>query len=246
MKYYKIIKDDSFIGVIHSGQFVVEGIKKIKLFNGDEQNGQYVIFQGALYRDYWMAPIENPHFNFTFANITEVSQEDYEAYLEAIANNQPIIIDDDDQDEELPPQPQDQEDQDAMRDFIRQSKITQLSNACRQTIENGFDLSVHGIQRHFSLTTQDQLNLMDLSTLAQTQSLIPYHADGEECQFYTSQEINEIVAAATEFKIYHTTYYNALKIYVNALETIEEISAVEYGMEIPEEFKTNMLKIIES
>ena len=81
--------------------------------------------------------------------------------------------------------------------------------------------------------------------MAQIQSLIPYHADGEECTFYTSEEINEIVETATAFKIYHTTYYNALKHYINALETIEEISAIEYGTPIPEEYKSDVLKALE-
>lgn len=245
MKYYKIIINNEFIGAIKSSDFLAANPVTGWLLTSNENLGQFVEFRGILYRDYWMAPIvfTKP---YTQAEISEITEEAYNAYLEAIANDEPVIIDDDDPGEAIPPAPIAEDDPDIMLDYIRQSKIAQLSNACRQTIEDGFDLNVHGIQRHFSLSTQDQLNLMNLSTLAQTQSFIPYHADGEECQFYTSQEINEIVAAATEFKIYHTTYYNALKIYVNALQTIEEISAVEYGMEIPEEFKTNILKIIES
>ena len=81
--------------------------------------------------------------------------------------------------------------------------------------------------------------------MAQTQTLIPYHADGEECVFYTNEEINEIVETATAFKIYHTTYYNALKTYINALETIEEIAAITYGVQIPDEYKSDVLKVLE-
>ena len=82
--------------------------------------------------------------------------------------------------------------------------------------------------------------------MAQTQELIPYHADGEMCIFYTNEEINRIIAAATSFKIYHTTYYNALKAYINALDTIEEISKIEYGTPIPEQYKSDVLKTLES
>ena len=117
---------------------------------------------------------------------------------------------------------------------------------CRNTIEAGFDLELRGETKHFSLATQDQLNLMSLNVMAQTQSLIPYHADGEECDFYTAEEINEIIDTANAFKIYHTTYYNALKGYINSLETIEDIAAVTYGMEIPEEYQTNVLKALEA
>jgi hypothetical protein len=87
---------------------------------------------------------------------------------------------------------------------------------------------------------------MSLGVMAQTETLIPYHADGEECDFYTVEEINEIIDTANAFKIYHTTYYNALKGYINSLETIEDIAAVTYGMEIPEEYQTNVLKALEA
>ena len=71
---------------------------------------------------------------------------------------------------------------------------------------------------------------------------IPYHADGEVCRFYSNAEMQAIVARATAFKIYHTTYYNALKNYINSLETIEEIAAVTYGMPLPEEYQSDVLK----
>ena len=35
-----------------------------------------------------------------------------------------------------------------------------MSAICRETIENGFDLELRGEEHHFSLDTQDQLNLM--------------------------------------------------------------------------------------
>jgi hypothetical protein len=77
-----------------------------------------------------------------------------------------------------------------MLEFIRSSKLNEMSHTCRTTIESGIDLEIRGEIKHFSLTTQDQLNLMSAQTMAQTQILIPYHADGEETDFYTNEEIN--------------------------------------------------------
>lgn len=119
-----------------------------------------------------------------------------------------------------------------------------MSRACRATIEGGFSLELRNEIKHFSLDTQDQLNLMNLSILAQTQSLIPYHADDEECVFYTNEEINEIVETANAWRIYHTTYYNSLKKYINALEDVEAIGAIEYGIDIPEEYQTEVLRAL--
>ena len=55
-------------------------------------------------------------------------------------------------------------------EYVREAKLKQMSTACKHTIENGFDLIIRGETHHFSLTTQDQLNLMNLSTHSKSQS----------------------------------------------------------------------------
>jgi len=55
---------------------------------------------------------------------------------------------------------------DMIVEFMRASKRREMNNACHATIEAGFDLTLRNETRHFSLTTQDQLNLMSLSTMA--------------------------------------------------------------------------------
>ena len=181
------------------------------------------------------------------AEITSISEEEYNILKEALEENEEIIIEPDDGNDEpeIPVIPDQPEDPDITLEFVRNSKLSEMSRACRETIESGIEIMIRGETKHFSLTTQDQLNLMSLSVMAQTQSLIPYHADGEETDFYTSEEINQIVEAANALKIRHTTYYNALKTYINALETIEEISAITYGVEIPDEYKSDVLKVLE-
>ena len=191
-----------------------------------------------------MVAIENPLFPFEFATITEITEEEYAVIMEAIHNNETIDIDDDEEEEPIVPPIEPTIDETV--EFVRESKIREMSATCRQIIEAGIDLELRGEIHHFSLDTQDQLNLISLSAMAQTQTLIPYHADGEECIFYTNEEIGEIVEAATAYKIYHTTYYNALKHYINALETIADIAAIEYGTEIPEEYKSDVLKALEA
>ena len=241
MKYYKIIVGTTFIGVVYSGQFVTANGKG-RLVVSDETHGQFVNYKDLLYRDYWMVPTTTNH-PFTFAEIIEITEEEYDALKEAMEKDEEIVIDDDEDEEEEPILPEEETDitVEAMREF----KLYQMSKTCRQTIEAGFDLELRGEVHHFSLTTQDQLNLISLSAMAQTQSLIPYHADGEACIFYTNEEINQIVETATAFKIYHTTYYNALKGYINALDTIEAINAITYGTPIPEEYKSDVLKALE-
>ena len=242
MKYYKIIVGSTFIGVVYSGQFVTANGKG-RLVVSDEIHGQFVNYKDLLYRDYWMVPITTNH-PFTLAEITEITSLEYDSLKEAIANNEEIDIGDDDDDEEPIPEVIDDEPNITL-EYVREAKLKEMSTACKHTIEDGFDLIIRGETRHFSLTTQDQLNLMNLSTLVQSQELIPYHADNEEFEFYTAEEINQLIAAATQFKNYHTVYYNSLKKYINALDMIEDIAAVTYGMTIPDEYKTDVLRVLE-
>lgn len=245
MKFYKITNDNSFIGVVYSGQFVAQTTKKKKLLYANETSGQFVTYNNVLYRDYWMAPIADCIYPFVMANVIEITEEEYNTLLEAINNHEEVIIDDDDDDYVEPiPTPVDPI-PDITTEYVREGKINEMSATCRKTIENGFDLEIRGETQHFSLTTQDQLNLMNLNLMAQTQELIPYHADGETCIFYTPEEINAIIAAATSFKNYQLAYYNALKAYINSLETIEDISAITYGTPIPEEYKSDVLMVLE-
>ena len=239
MKYYKI-KVNNTLDVITSNNFFIDN--GTQLLASNEVLGQYVEYNGALYRDYWMAPTLNDKYQFRMIDIQQITQEEYFAFKQAQHSNEAInsFIE-----EEVVKEPMvEPAAPDEFIEYIRSGKLNEMSNACAHAIEEGFDLEIRGETKHFSLTIQDQLNLISLDRMAQNQSLIPYHADGEDVIFYTPEEINDIIDSANALKIYHTTYYNALKNYINALNTIEEISAIEYGIEIPEQYQTEVFKVI--
>ena len=233
MKYYKIIQNSTFIGIITSNNFIQYQEANHMFIGANAETGQLVNCNDKLYRSWWMKPFSNNDILFEEADILEISYEEYLNFYNAIEKQEEIVIDDEDI-----PNPE------YGIDFIRSSKLNEMSYACRTAIEAGFDLEIRGETHHFSLTTQDQLNLMSLNIMAQTQDLIPYHADGEPCTYYSAEEIKQIVNAANEHKSYHTTYHNALKQYINALETIEEISAITYGVEIPDEYQSDVLRVL--
>lgn len=245
MKYYKMIKVQEFLGVITSENFrKYNPVSGLILFS-NENEGEYVRYENRFYRDYWMQPIEYDIFEFENVSIIEITEEEYnELHVIMLEHNeipvQYIIT-------ELPPLVSKIPDieEGVTVEYIKDLKINNMSAQCRQIIENGFDIILSDNEsHHFSLDTQDQLNLITLSALADIQELIPYHADGELCKFYTAEEIKQIVSGATQFKMYHTTYYNALKNYINSLNTTKEIAAVTYGMELPEAFQSDVLKAI--
>lgn len=243
MKYYKIMNGLTFVGAINSNDFIAKNPVNGWLLTSNENLGQFVDYNGQLYRDYWMQPVYDDE-QFILVTIKEISHDEYNSLIEAIENHE--TIPDEEEEEEEPVKPAEEPTEpDEILEYVRNGKINEMSLACRRTIESGFDLVLRGETRHFSLTTQDQLNLMSLSAMTQTQSLIPYHADGEESEFYTAEEINQIISAAASFKNYQLSYYNSLKTYINTLDTIEAIAAITYGTPIPDEYKSDVLKVLE-
>ena len=240
MKYFKLVDNNTIIGIAASNNFVRYSPLVDCYLSSDELRGEYVNYKGKFYRSGWMQPytIESPYQEVA---ILEITEEQYNIFKQAFETQDTI---ENAEEIDVIPDPDEQVnpiDRDSI-EFVRQSKINEMSYACRKAIESGIDLQIQGENRHFSLTTQDQLNLM---TLSATGEGAPYHADGQECTFYSAEEIQQLMAAMNKHKTYHTTYYNSLKNYINSLQTIEEIAAITYGIEIPDEYKSEVLKVIE-
>lgn len=121
--------------------------------------------------------------------------------------------------------------------------MAEISRACNQAIVSGVDIILSdGETHHFSLTEQDQSNLIALSlSVARGETAITYHADDELCVFYSAEDITTIVNNATAYITYHTTYHNSLKAYVKSLRSVNTISNVEYGMEVSEKYRSEVL-----
>lgn len=132
----------------------------------------------------------------------------------------------------------------AKKTYRKSSTISKMSAACNATIISGIDVTLSdGNTYHYSLTIEDQINLMNLQSMVVSGAeTVPYHADGEECRFYNAADFTLIVQAATAWKLYHESYFNSLRGYIQSLETDEEFDTITYGMEIPEEYQTDVLK----
>ena len=241
MKYYKIIIDSQIVGVATSLNCFRFQVKHSMLERTSDEQAEYIECSGSLYHAWWMKAIQTNIYQYQNADIVEIEEQEYNILAPI---SEPIPFEDDDTPEEPVIEPVNPG-EDITVEYVRAAKLTEMSNSCQATIEAGFDLILRNETYHFSLTTQDQLNLMSLSTTAQTQSLIPYHADGEECVFYTAEEINQIIVAANDFKNYQLAYYNSLKAYINELDTIEAIAAITYGTPIPDEYKSDVLRVLE-
>lgn len=124
------------------------------------------------------------------------------------------------------------------------SKKREVSAACQQTIYRGVTVELaDGSTEHFALTDHDQLNLFGKQVqLAAGVELMEYHADGQPCRYYSAADMAAIVQAAMWHVSYHTTYCNALNIWIASSETVEETDAIFYGADVPEEYQSDVLK----
>ena len=128
----------------------------------------------------------------------------------------------------------------------KSQKVTEMNNAQQTTIQNGLDITLYdGVVEHFTLTDHDQTSLMGLQTLvAQGADSIPWHTSdqAEHCKYYSNADMAIITSEALQFVTFHVTYFRDLRIYIRALEDKESVSNVFYGMSIPEEYQSDVLK----
>lgn len=127
---------------------------------------------------------------------------------------------------------------------MRLAKIAEMSTACNAMITAGIDVTLSdGLSHHFDMTTDDQINLSVLYSMAQAGLMqIPYHAKDEACKYYTADDITAIYTAGMGHATYHQTYFNSLKQYIGSLSDKPAIDAVTYGMMIPEDYQSEVLK----
>lgn len=125
-------------------------------------------------------------------------------------------------------------------DDIRNSKINLISAACKQVIEAGIDFN----GEHYSLTAEDQMNLTNLSMMAQTLPAVPYHADGKLCRMYTAEEITTLATNAIRWVTFHTTYHNFLKAYIKSIMDLQTLIETHYGSMLPDAYTEPLAQIL--
>lgn len=128
---------------------------------------------------------------------------------------------------------------------VKLEKITEMNSMQQEVIQSGVDVQlIDGTTEHFTLTDQDQTSLMALQTqvLAGVES-VPWHTSDttEHCKYYSNADMALIVTAVLNFITFHVTYFRDLRIYINALETKEEVDEIVYGVVIPEDYQSQVL-----
>lgn len=128
----------------------------------------------------------------------------------------------------------------------KKAKIAEMSAVCSDMITNGFSVLLSDNYYHsFRLTVEDQLNLYRIENqLLAGETSFVYHETNCPCQVYSKEDITIIVNASKNLTLYHTTYFNMLKQYINARLSLEEVEAVYYGMDILDEVPDVSIKAL--
>lgn len=122
----------------------------------------------------------------------------------------------------------------AVLEATAQETISRLSEICNDKIVEGFYVMLSDGEKHnFRLTTEDQLNLLNLENQINSGSQTAiYHATGEPCKVFSRKDIVKIIKAYRKHVLYHTTYFNVAKQYISSLSDVDKITAFYYGMPI--------------
>lgn len=248
MTYYKVFDGAEFIGVGTSDDLRKHQKKhNILVFAGGAE-AQYISVGDELYHDKWMKEPTADLFEWQNASVVAVDENEYKTLKDAMESEESITPNEEEFAEEdgLVDDTPECEDEEFTVEYVRDVKIRELNIACRSAITAGFDIEIGEETLHFSLTSQDQINLQDaaMQILAGSKD-IPYHADGGEYRLFSASEMLAIVTEANNHKTHHLAYCNALKNWASALKRASSIRAIEYGSEIPTKYKTAFLKSLD-
>jgi len=121
------------------------------------------------------------------------------------------------------------------------AKVAEMSMACNLMILNGIDVQLaDGNTYHFSLDMIMKLNERAVAG----NEFLPWHWDNGSCHIFSAEDIIAINTQMENYITFHTTYFNSLRDYIKSLTDIEDVMAIEYGVEIPVEYQSEVLKIL--
>lgn len=126
---------------------------------------------------------------------------------------------------------------------VKAAKKSEISAICERVIFSGCDVTLSdGQLHHFSLTEKDQINLFGKQAqMAAGADRFEYHADGQPCQYYSAEDMENIIGSAMWYVSYHTTYCNALNMWIAGCESAEEVQEIFYSADVPEEYRSEVL-----
>lgn len=227
---------------IYSGDFIQIGENQIRIIFENEIPSEDILLSGlCLVNEYNTDLIQTLRLDYTYL------YRSYDVpYIVELCNDGNIYTPPKDEPpvDEIPPEKTEEELQ-AEFEQVKNMKIQELSNICKNEIYTGIE--INGL--NYSYTMQDQSNLINAITMAQATGLsIPYHADNQPCSLYTLADLMEIYVAEQIHITKNQTYFNQIKLYINSLtdrNNLELVQSIYYGVELTGDYLDNYNTIME-
>lgn len=129
---------------------------------------------------------------------------------------------------------------------VQEMKVQEMNLAQQEIISHGLQVKLSdGKTYPFSLTTNDQISIMGSSSVVgMSIKGTPWHIADESvhCVYFSEEDMKAITQAAYLHVTYHVTYFRDLRIYIRALEEKSAVEAIQYGVMLPAEYQSEVLK----
>lgn len=127
----------------------------------------------------------------------------------------------------------------------KEYQLNVVNQECTNTIYAGIDVETSEGTEHFSLTDKDQINITALYTkcLSGTPS-VPYHADNKICREFSAEEMIALGEATLKYVVYCTTMCNHIRAWIQRAETVEEVIAIHFNSELPDDLQESFNSVI--
>ena len=221
---YKIIKNNKIIDVTDTPHFV-RFLASGHIAFTDKTSAQGIVSSDGKTAYSFTTGVSS---NAEIVTIEEITVEEFSRLQNLLNSGQDAIADD------------------TPLKIARQATIKRLSSNCKNKITAGFSITLSDNKLYnFKLTAEDQLNLMMIENQINSgMDTFIYHATDQPCRFYTRDDMLKIISAFKRCILYHTTYFNVAKQYINSLVDIEQIKLFTYGTDVSSAVEDVVLKQI--
>jgi hypothetical protein len=131
-------------------------------------------------------------------------------------------------------------------EFLRDERLAEFQKTCQDAIYEGVEVETSEGIKKFSLTMQDQINLIGVRNLLDMgSSAIPYHADGEPIRLWSHDDVQKILQEADRHTAYHRVYFSLLREWLRRM-SYPEFLGIDYGDALPDDLAQSMMEVLKS
>ena len=214
---YKVIHDDYVVDLLTNVTYVkfLKGTSKRTITDRTNADG---IIGSDKKTVYVLQGRKAPEgCNYKVVTLHEISEHEYDHLVSLLLITPGVVI----------------ANPNSLRD-IRETKIQELSAQCHDNIIRGVQVLLSdGFYHHFSLSLEDQVNLLAIEQqIKDGAKNILYHEAGCVARIYSYRDMKTIIDVVNAHKERHQLYFNLVKYCINNMYNREDIEKISYGDDV--------------